>query len=97
MLQRRITRILPHIIDTLFLASGIALVVNIDLQILQAPWLLAKLVGLVLYIGLGMVSMRFGRTREVRSVAFVAALATFAYIIGVAYSKSTVSWLAYLG
>ena len=79
-----------------FLASGIALVFSIDLKILQAPWLLAKLAGLILYIGLGMVAMRFGRTPETRLVAFVGAVATFAYIVGIAYSKSPASWLAFL-
>jgi hypothetical protein len=41
-----------------------------------------------------MVAMRFGRTRAVRAVAYVAALSTFAYIVGVALSKSLLSWLA---
>ena len=97
LLQRRITRVLPHIVDTLFLATGIALVISIDLRILQAPWLLAKLAGLVLYIGLGMLAMRFGSTGEIRLLAFIGAVATFAYIVGVAYSKSPASWFALLG
>jgi len=95
-LQHRITRIAPHVIDTLFLASGIALVVSIDLRLLQSSWLLAKFAGLFVYIGLGMVALRFGRTYAIRVLAFVSAVATFAYIVGVALSKSPASWLAYL-
>lgn len=94
--RHRFTRIAPHVIDTLFLASGIALILEINLPVLQNTWLLAKLAGLVLYIGLGMVTMRFGRTREIRMLAFVGAVATFAYIVGVAFSKSPASWLTYL-
>lgn len=97
LLQHRLTRIAPHIIDTLFLASGVALIVIIDLPVLQSGWLLAKLAGLLVYIGLGMVALRFGNTREIRSLAFVGAVATFAYIVGVALTKSAGSWLAYLG
>ena len=96
-LRHRITRIAPHIIDTLFLASGIALVLSIDVRVLQSGWLLAKLAGLIVYIGLGMIALRFGKTREIRSLAFVGAVATFAYIVGVALAKSPASWLVYLG
>ena len=96
LLQRRITRIAPHVIDTLFLASGVALVVMIELPLLQSGWLLAKLAGLAIYIGLGMIALRFGRSAEVRMLAFVAAVATFAYITGVAVTKSPASWLANL-
>ena len=97
LIRHKLTRIAPHVIDTLFLASGIALVVEINLAIMQNTWLLAKLIGLVVYIGLGMVAMRFGRTREVRMLAFVGAVATYAYIVGTAMAKSPLSWLAYLG
>jgi uncharacterized membrane protein SirB2 len=93
--QNRATKILPHIVDTLFLASGIWLVVELKLAPLQHPWLLAKLTGLLAYIGLGMIAMRFGRTLQIRTIAFVAAVAAFAYIVGVALSKSPLSWIAY--
>lgn len=96
LLRHRVTRVAPHIIDTLFLASGIALVFTINLPVLQSGWLLAKLAGLVIYIGLGMTALRFGRSPEGRMLAFVGAAATFAYIVGVAYAKSPASWLAYL-
>ena len=46
LLQHRITRIAPHVIDTLFLLSGIAMVVNLQLAVLQNSWLLAKFAGL---------------------------------------------------
>ena len=92
--QNRATKVLPHILDTLFLASGIWLVVLLGLAPLQHSWLLAKLTGLLAYIGLGMIAMRFGRTRQIRAIAFIAALAAFAYIVGVALAKSPLSWAA---
>jgi len=93
--QNRATKVLPHIFDTLFLASGIWLVVLLGLAPLQHPWLLAKFTGLLAYIGLGMIAMRFGRTPQNKIVAFVAAVAAFAYIVGVALTKNPISWLAY--
>lgn len=88
------TRVVPHVLDTLFLASGIWLAIILNLNLLQHPWLLAKFVGLLGYIGFGMVAFRFGRTKEVRIVAFLTALAAFAYIVGAALSRSPLSWMA---
>lgn len=88
-------RVLPHIIDTLFLVTGIWLVLLLRLPVSQSPWLMAKLVALVAYIVFGTIALKRGRTMRGRAIAFVLALATFAYIVGVAVSKSPTSWLAF--
>jgi uncharacterized membrane protein SirB2 len=95
-LRHPITHIAPHIVDTIFLLSGIAMLVILSLNPLSQSWLLAKFVGLIIYILLGTVAIRRGTTVQIRTVAFVAALSVFAYIAGVATSKSPASWLAYL-
>ena len=92
----RMARIAPHVVDTLFLLSGIALVMRLALPVMQSPWLLAKFVGLLIYIILGTIALRRGPTMPVRQVAFVGALSAFAYIVGAAVSKSPASWLALL-
>jgi uncharacterized membrane protein SirB2 len=94
LLERKSVRIVPHVNDTVFLLSGIALVWVLALPVLELPWLIAKLVAVVVYIGFGLVALRFGKSLPVRAIAFVLALATFAYIAGVALSKSLLSWLA---
>ena len=88
----RATRILPHVIDALFLATGIWLVILLNLNPLQHAWLLAKFAGLFAYIGFGMVAFRFGHSAKIRLVAFAAAVASFAYIAGTALTKSPASW-----
>lgn len=93
--QHRATKILPHIVDALFLTTGVWLVFMLNLNVLQHPWLLAKFAGLFAYIGFGMVAFRFARTRDVRLAAFIAAVASFAYIVGAALAKSPLSWLAW--
>ena len=95
-LSRKATRIAPHVVDTLFLLSGIALIYMLSLPIAQSAWLLAKLAGLVVYIVLGAIALRRGPDLQVRLVAFVGAVATFAYVVGAAIAKSPASWLAYL-
>ncbi len=79
-------RIAPHVIDTLLLAFGIALAVMLSLSPLANGWLIAKIVGLLAYIGFGVMTMR-ARSRPLKIVGFVAAIASVGYIFGVAYSK----------
>ena len=87
-LEQRWVKVAPHAIDTLLLASAIGLAVWSSQYPGQSPWLTAKLVALVAYIGLGTVALKRGRTRQVRALAFVGALACFAYILAVAVTKN---------
>lgn len=86
-LARRWVRIVPHVIDTVLLASAIAMAVVIQQYPFVAPWLTAKVIGLVVYIGLGMVALKRGRTKRMRIVAWIAAQVVFLYIIAVAILK----------
>jgi uncharacterized membrane protein SirB2 len=93
-LELRIVRVAPHIIDTVFLLSGIALIVILQLPVFQQPWLLVKFAALLAYIVLGTIALRRGQSKQARTTAFVFALIVFAYIVGVALTKSVASWTA---
>jgi uncharacterized membrane protein SirB2 len=93
-LQLKVVKVLPHIVDTVFLVSGIALIFILNLPVMSQPWLLMKFVALIAYIVLGAIALGRGKTIRSRTISFVLALATFAYIAGVALSKSTASWFA---
>jgi uncharacterized membrane protein SirB2 len=56
-------------------------------------WLTAKVLGLVLYIGLGTVALRRGRTRGQRALAGLAAMLVFGFIVSVALSKNPAGFL----
>ena len=88
LLHRRWMRSWPHVIDTLLLASGVWMAVNLHAHPGNSPWLNAKLVALLLYIALGFVALRLGRTRRMRIGALVAAIAVFGYIGLVAVTRS---------
>ena len=94
---RRPAKTLPHVVDTVLIASAIWLAWMLRLSPADAPWLAAKLVGLLLYIALGMVALRFGRTKGIRAIAWIAALLTFGYIVSVALTKSPRGYLAWIG
>ena len=57
-LQARWVRIVPHINDTLLLASGIGLAVLIQQYPLVNGWLTAKFFALILYIVLGTIALK---------------------------------------
>jgi len=94
-LRQRWVKTAPHIIDTLLLASAIILAVQMRISPLVHAWLMAKIIALLVYIGAGMVALRFGRSRNVRLGAWVFGLLTFMYIVSVAFSKSVMGWFVY--
>ena len=91
-LQVRMVKIIPHVVDTLLLVSAIVLASQWGWAALQEPWLLAKIVALLVYIGLGMVALRLGRSKRVRVVAWLAAMFVFVYIVSVAVNKNPLAF-----
>lgn len=79
-------KILPHLIDTLLLTLGVAMAIQLSLSV-TSDWLLAKLMGLLAYIGFGVVTMR-ATTKPVKILGFIAALLSATYILIVAFSRS---------
>ena len=78
------TRVAPHLVDTLLLASGIGLMASTAQYPDQHPWLAYKLGLLLAYIGLGFVVLRFARSTPQRVGALILALLCF----------GTMAWLA---
>ncbi|MCD8523429.1 MAG: SirB2 family protein [Saccharospirillaceae bacterium] len=83
-------KILPHVLDTLLLVFAIMLCIRIAQYPLTDAWLTAKVIGLLLYIGFGTAAIK----RASRS-AFLIALLSYAYVLGVARTHSVVSWFSY--
>ena len=95
-LDRQWVRIVPHVVDTFLLASAIALAALIGSYPGTSAWLTAKVVGLLVYIALGSIALKHGRTHAIRTRAFFAAFAVFGYIIAVAVTKSPAGPLAFM-
>ncbi len=93
-MQQRWIRIAPHLIDTVLLGSAIALAVMLGISPLSAPWLAAKIIALLLYIVLGAIAVRRGKTRRVRLTAWLAAQAVFFYIVFAALAHDPMPWRA---
>ena len=95
--KSRLVRVLPHVVDTLLLGSAVGMLIIWEVSPLALPWVSAKILALLLYIGLGMVVMRFATSRRGRALAYAAALGTAAYIISVALTHSALGPLVLLG
>lgn len=77
-------RYLSYAIDTVMLAAAVMLAAVLHQYPLVDAWLTTKVALLVVYIALGTFALKRGRTKPVRVTCWLAALAVYAYIIGVA-------------
>lgn len=83
-LGHRVWKIAPHIIDTLLLASGVALWITVGWPILS--WLGVKLLLVLTYILLGIAAFK-ADAQSRASGLYVLALITFLCIAGLALHK----------
>lgn len=94
-LQDRWVKIVPHVNDAVLLAAAIALVVVGGFNPLEQPWILAKIIALLAYIGLGTMALKRGKTKAIRVKTYIVALGMFAYIVAVAVTKQVVPGAGY--
>jgi uncharacterized membrane protein SirB2 len=78
--------LVTHVNDTILLACALYMAWLLGLQ----DWVIAKLVGLAIFIALGIVALKRGRTSGIRLAAFAAALAVLAYLFAVALTKRVI-------
>lgn len=93
-LRLRWVRTLPHVVDTVLLGSAVAMALMIRQYPFVAVWLTAKLLALLLYIVLGSIALKRGRTPNQRIAAWFAAQAVFFYIVAVALTRNPLPWTA---
>lgn len=92
LLAHRLTRILPHLVDSLLLGSALLLAWLSSQYPFLLDWLTAKFFGLLAYIVLGALALKRARTRRARAVFFLLAIVAYAYIVSVALSRNPWPW-----
>lgn len=85
--RRRAARSLPHLVDTVLLLTAVTMLWQWQASPSALPWVTAKLVALLVYIGLGVVALRPATPRGRRAAAYASALLTVGYIVGTAVTK----------
>jgi len=93
-LQHRWVKVLPHVVDSALLLSAITLAIRLSISPLTNPWLMAKIIALLLYIFLGTIAIKRGKTREIRLAAWLVAQLVFIYIVTVALTHNPAPWQA---
>lgn len=93
LLHKPFVRVAPHVNDTVLFGSALALAGLLGISPASAPWLAAKITGLVVYILLGHIALRRGPTRLIRGFAFAGAIATLTYILAVARCRDPLACL----
>lgn len=88
LLQHRLSRVLPHIIDSLLLGSALTMAWLSGQYPFAQGWLTAKLCGLITYIVFGALALKRAKTRTLRLRFFALALLAYAYIVSVALTRN---------
>ncbi|PKH01294.1 regulator SirB [Psychromonas sp. MB-3u-54] len=94
LLQHKLVKILPHLIDTFLLLFAVLLMITIKQYPFFDTWLTAKLIALLAYIAVGSIAIKRGKTAVIRLWASIIAVLIFTYIIGAAKTHHALSWLA---
>ena len=84
---------LTRAVTLTILVSGWALVNQFPLV---THWLTVKIIALIIYICLGTVALRLGKTKNQRVIAFYLALTVFGFIVSVAHYHHPLGILLFL-
>lgn len=87
LLEQRWVKVVPHVVDTVLLASAVTMAIISAQYPFRSNWLTAKVIALLVYIVLGTIALKRGKTRQARIVAWIAAQAVFFYIVAVAVTR----------
>jgi len=88
-------RRVPHVVDTVLLASALTLAAMSGQYPFVLGWLTAKVGFLVAHILFGAVALYRGRTMRVRVACLLASVACFANIVAIALSRDPRGLLAW--
>lgn len=88
-MTKRWVKIVPHINDTLLLATAIAMLIISQRAPISDPWVTEKVIGVIGYIAFGFMALK-GATSSKRWLGFVIALGWLLALFHVAVSKHTI-------
>lgn len=87
-IRKRWMKILAHSVDGLLVISAIALLVVMNMNPIHVGWVLAKIIGLLAYIGFSVYAFKIANTLPSRLLGVLLAGATLAYLAMVAVRKT---------
>jgi uncharacterized membrane protein SirB2 len=88
LMQQCWVRIIPHINDSLLLLAAVYLAWTIQANPFVQPWLMAKIVALLVYIALGTIVIKQKGSKRMTWLCYTLAILFFTYIGWVATAKT---------
>ena len=89
-------RYLSYSIDTILLTAALMLLTILPGAMFANGWLTTKIILVVVYVVLGSFALKRGRTPRTRMLSYLAALATFVVMLGIARMHSPLGWILLL-
>ncbi|MCO4798199.1 MAG: SirB2 family protein [Colwelliaceae bacterium] len=86
-LNKKWVKITPHVIDTILLLLGGAMMMKLALNPLEQLWLGEKLIGVVAYIFTGYYTLKLARNRTMQIIGYLGAMGWFLLVARLAMSK----------
>ena len=90
-------RYVSYSVDSVLLTAALMLVTVLPGTMFANHWLTLKVALLIVYVVLGSLALKRARTPRGRTIAFIAALAVYAAMLGIARAHHPLGWLRSLG
>ena len=90
LMNKKVIKIAPHVIDTFLLLSGLTLCFMIQQFPFVDPWLTEKIGAVVAYIALGVIAIKSNRNTVFKVFAFLGAIGWLVYAAKMAHFKQAV-------
>ncbi|MBL4940882.1 MAG: SirB2 family protein [Colwellia sp.] len=92
-LEAKWVKITPHVIDTLLLIIGIALMAKLYINPLEQLWLAEKLIALFAYIFTGYYTLKLARNRMMQVFGYLGAMCWVMLIVRLAMTRESLLFL----
>ena len=92
-LQAKWVKITPHIIDTLLLTIGVAMMVQYSFNPIEQLWLGEKLLAIVAYIFTGYYTLKLARNKPMQIIGYLGAMGWVMLIVRLAMTREPLIFL----
>jgi uncharacterized membrane protein SirB2 len=94
--RHKIFKVIPPVIDTFLLGTGVTLMILIQQYPTEQSWLAVKLIALIVYIVLGVIALNRGDSYKAQVLSFILAVVTILFMVTVARSHNPLGIFVFL-
>lgn len=87
-LQQKWVKILPHIVDTLLLALGVAMAIKLAISPFEQYWFAEKLLAVLAYIFTGVYTLKLAKNKTMQIIGYLGAIGWVMLIVRLAITKT---------